>query len=235
MTATMAKRPMTRLEGKQTKSRPVWRCQFCATGNHRSCPRATRQRTPKGEVLWLCKCEKGEHAGLHCLECKHDRPEDVNPETWQCWDRHACQTILDNRRKHSRLWQMIQASKSHGALIRKAKRMDLEHLLAGVDVTQDEKIERLHAWLDAISASRAGNTRARKRTGGAPPRARSGKCECCGEPTKGGRFLPGHDAKLASQLKAKVQCGDDEAYAEMERRGWLNKLPGSLRRQEASK
>ena len=27
-------------------------------------------------------------------------------------------------------------------------------------------------------------------------------CRCCGEPTKGGKFLPGHDSKYLSQLLA---------------------------------
>ena len=31
------------------------------------------------------------------------------------------------------------------------------------------------------------------------PRVTAGACRCCGEPTKGGQFLPGHDARYASQ------------------------------------
>lgn len=46
-------------------------------------------------------------------------------------------------------------------------------------------------------------------------------CECgCGEYTRGGRFLPGHDAKLKSALLARARAGDTEAQAELERRGW---------------
>ena len=49
-----------------------------------------------------------------------------------------------------------------------------------------------------------------RRTGG-------GICEHCGERTGGGRFLPGHDAKLKSMLSAD---DSDEAVAEQIIRGW---------------
>lgn len=38
--------------------------------------------------------------------------------------------------------------------------------------------------------------------------ATKNRCECgCGGNTRGGRFLPGHDAKLKSQLLAKAREG----------------------------
>lgn len=50
-------------------------------------------------------------------------------------------------------------------------------------------------------------------------------CACgCGQKTRGGEFLPGHDAKLKSQLVAKIQGGTPNekrsARAVLRRRGW---------------
>lgn len=42
-----------------------------------------------------------------------------------------------------------------------------------------------------------------------PGRPSTGKCLCCGEPTAGGLFLPGHDARLVSQTAKKVEAGAD--------------------------
>lgn len=59
-----------------------------------------------------------------------------------------------------------------------------------------------------------------------PPR----RCVCsCGEMTKGGEFLPGHDARYKSALIREVKAGgNDEARAELERRGWTKFLDKSL-------
>ncbi len=47
------------------------------------------------------------------------------------------------------------------------------------------------------------------------------KCLCgCGEQTKGGRFIPGHDAKLKSDLFAKGDNGDKAAIAKLNELGW---------------
>lgn len=56
------------------------------------------------------------------------------------------------------------------------------------------------------------------------PRPRSaGFCEHCGEPTRGGRFKAGHDAKLKGELMRAVQSGDAAARAEQSIRGWTGK------------
>lgn len=37
-----------------------------------------------------------------------------------------------------------------------------------------------------------------------------GQCLCCGTPTRGGKFLPGHDAKwLSTQIKTYLETGDN--------------------------
>lgn len=231
MTA-VATQPKAGLEGKKIDRKPVWRCQFCAMGHHGSCPRATRQTVSGNVVLWKCRCPEDGHPGLHCLDCKNEEALDINPETWTCYDRHSCATILANRRRHSRVWQMVQAAKSHSAIMRRAKRLGEEDALKGLDPTEDKRIEMLHAQFDKLEELRGKRPRKKNTKRSAPVRPKTGSCECCGEPTRGGRFLPGHDAKLASLLKQRVRDGDDEAYSEMKQRGWLKKLPASLIRAE---
>lgn len=61
-----------------------------------------------------------------------------------------------------------------------------------------------------------------------PSRAATGRCEHCGAPT-GGRFAPGHDAKLKSQLWKGACGGSWKDWAELRLRGWAtNKMEISL-------
>jgi hypothetical protein len=56
------------------------------------------------------------------------------------------------------------------------------------------------------------------------PRKAARDCECaCGGQTRGGRFMPGHDAKLKSILLARARAGDDAARDDLRRRGWEKK------------
>lgn len=46
-------------------------------------------------------------------------------------------------------------------------------------------------------------------------------CECgCGGQTRGGRFQPGHDAKLKGSLLRRAAGGETAAQEELRRRGW---------------
>lgn len=59
--------------------------------------------------------------------------------------------------------------------------------------------------------------------------AATGSCEHCGAPT-GGRFAPGHDAKLKSELTRAAANLDTEACAELILRDWLRLVkPGAIR------
>ncbi|HVF70063.1 MAG TPA: hypothetical protein VM940_00460 [Chthoniobacterales bacterium] len=47
------------------------------------------------------------------------------------------------------------------------------------------------------------------------------QCLCrCGGRTKGGRFLPGHDAKLKKALLADARAGKKRAVNKLEKLGW---------------
>lgn len=51
------------------------------------------------------------------------------------------------------------------------------------------------------------------------------QCECgCGEITNGGRFRPGHDAKLKSRLIKEALAGGKRAVAKLEALGWTRFL-----------
>jgi hypothetical protein len=50
-------------------------------------------------------------------------------------------------------------------------------------------------------------------------------CECdCGGTTKGGRFLPGHDAKLKKYLVGLALSGKKRAANKLEQLGWTKHL-----------
>ena len=52
-------------------------------------------------------------------------------------------------------------------------------------------------------------------------KSNSPKCECgCEATTKGGRFLPGHDAKLKAALIKEALGGSKRAVTKLEKLGW---------------
>ena len=61
----------------------------------------------------------------------------------------------------------------------------------------------------------------KKETIAKPKKVKVGKCEYCGADTKGGRFCPGHDSKLKSDLvKAYKTSQDPKAKEQLLERGW---------------
>lgn len=47
-------------------------------------------------------------------------------------------------------------------------------------------------------------------------------CLCgCREQTKGGKFKPGHDARLAARLSRRAARGDQRAIEKLEELGWM--------------
>ncbi len=54
-------------------------------------------------------------------------------------------------------------------------------------------------------------------------------CQCgCEETTKGGRYLPGHDAKHKSALVAAALAGSKRATTKLEQLGWKKFLDAKL-------
>ena len=62
-------------------------------------------------------------------------------------------------------------------------------------------------------------------------KSKTPKCECgCGETTKGGRFVPGHDAKLKSALVAAALAGSKRATTRLQKLGWEKFLDAKRQR-----
>lgn len=60
-----------------------------------------------------------------------------------------------------------------------------------------------------------------------PPEPKPCACKC-GEITKGGEFAMGHDARHKSALIREAKAGNQDAVAELERRGWTKFLEKSI-------
>ena len=59
------------------------------------------------------------------------------------------------------------------------------------------------------------------------------ECLCgCGGRTKGGRFLPGHDAKLKKTLVADALAGKKRAVNKLEKLGWSKFLDQAAQKSE---
>lgn len=174
----------------------VWRCNFCAGGLHGSCPGAIHNGKKQ---LVLCYCCRKDP---HCLACKNPRTEDVNPETWACLYPAECQGRIQRRLENSSLWNQLQQCKADSLERRRRVRTNASAIREQLG---DDEIDEFDRPLERKPRA---------------PRSTVGQCECCGAATRGGKFLPGHDAKMKSRLRAAAKSGDVAAKSELERRGW---------------
>lgn len=143
-------------------------CGFCSTGHHDRCAIGTknagpRQDYPEGSVH-LCLCESGgcTRGRRKCAYCNNRVTEEVNPETWECFDTEACRAIVETRREANPLTRQLREAKESAAMAK----------------IEDNKTK----------AEKAAKT------------PKVGACVCCGGATKGGNFLPGHDARFVSGI-----------------------------------
>lgn len=149
-------------------------------------------------VLTVCDCSchnhrrgSNGHNPRRCVQC--GSTEGLDLDRGRCVDAHACAERLRDIIANDGLWQRLQVAKQRGAEARREANA-ARALARGDDVVQ------------------------RKPRG--PGRPTSGRCEHCGEPTKGGRFVAGHDAKLKGDLKRAAEAGDDDAIVELLCRSW---------------
>lgn len=196
----------------------LWRCGFCAGNNHASCPAMVRngyaiERDDEGfEIcrtarLVLCYC-CGTGTDPRCLDCGCTDLDQVNAEIWTCVDLGVCRDRIRLRQENDRLYQMLQACKSAAYVQRRSIRLVRDQISADVPDDEDLTLDNLQASLRRRSA-RLGQQEA------------TGSCLCCGEPTRGGLFRPGHDAKYKSTLRRSAASGDAGARTELEQRGWV--------------
>lgn len=197
----------------------LWRCGFCASGNHASCPAMVRNgylikrdkegretsRTPR---LVLCRC-CGTGQPARCLDCNNTNPDEVSSEYWNCLYPDICAGRIRLRQEHSHLYQILQACKTAAFVRRKSVRLSRDSIMVEIPYDEDARLDELQESLRRRSSRLSGQ------------RPTSGQCACCGEPTKGGTFLPGHDAKYKSRLRREAAAGEVNAQAELEQRGWI--------------
>lgn len=188
---------------------PLWCCQFCKSGLHRSCPGAVR--TPKGPPL-LCICaaqDAGHPSRPRCLDCRETRSAELDVEKWVCVDKLACSVRVQQRCDSNPIYRMIRACQVSADNDRRVSRTVYQaRIRAGLPDDEDEQYDAAHA---------------RPRSA---PKSKTGTCLCCGAPTKGGRFLPGHDARHRGALLRRIRQGDPAAVSQaresMIELGWLD-------------
>lgn len=181
-------------------------------GWHNLCPGSTEVleiRDPKTNTVVrprrvdYCNCPN--HVGQNrCRNCKRD---DMLLEEGACADVDSCAIY---RR------EQIEANPRHRVyqdLFEKARQERADD--------RTEKASRNGYAGSSTTPTVAGGagepTPKRERK---EPKPTSGRCEHCGQPTKGGKFVAGHDAQLKGVLLRAAREGDVEAYAEMVWRRW---------------
>lgn len=92
-------------------------CGFCNSGNHRACVIGTKhqgrhERYPKG-VVWACQCTSGgcSQGRRKCANCGNRVLDEVNPETWECFDIAACHAVVENRRTNDPFFVQLREIK----------------------------------------------------------------------------------------------------------------------------
>lgn len=178
-------------------------CSYCNNRQHHQCPGAIR--IPDTERIIVCKCCTPK-TGM-CTTCGNRSEGDIDLITWYCLDRFACSARVQIRCEQSPLYRMLQDARLDGAAKRRRQRLDVERIQAGIDPTNEDEADSFEV-------------RGRKRSGTRPVRPKTGTCLCCGEPTKGGKYRPGHDAKYKGKLQRAAAAGDQTAIAALTEHGW---------------
>lgn len=176
-------------------------------------------------LVCTCSCHVGPNQSSptpRCLECGNQDEGEVDPTLWSCFDQMACTLKAEAKRASDPMVQMIRAAKQDG-----------ERARAETRARKVRDAERRNPMSDAPGGSAA--VRERK-----PPKPKVGVCAHCGEATRGGTFVAGHDAKLKGILqRIAIDQGASsdarvDAIAEQLARGWHkgswpDKLVTSLR------
>jgi hypothetical protein len=193
----------------------AWTCGFCNIGNHPACRGAAKNL---GSILrCACGCSEG-----RCLDCGNRNLDELNG--WACANPQDCADTIAARSAANPLRPMLEeiyvlaGEARRQALHERTMRQIREAVVAcGID---DELGHDVAADLDRPRRPR----RARV------ARPTSGICICgCDGPTKGGRFQPGHDARLKAQLRRAAGEGDQAATQRMISLGWEKFLPEAAR------
>lgn len=211
----------------RTVKRTGWICGFCGNNNHDRCIAGIHNQ---GNVL-QCNCKV--HATVpRCLECGNTNPDELTG--WACSNPTDCRDAIAARSAANPLREVLELVKADGRRARETER------LAG-EARRRALMERATAQIQAAViacgiddqighdvAADLNPDRNKKPRKPRAPRSIEGICVCgCAGKTRGGRFLPGHDAKLKSTLKKQIKNGDDGARMRMIALGWEKYLPAA--------
>lgn len=191
----------------------IWACGFCNVGNHDGC---TGAAINQGKIL---RCSCGTHPlAPRCLECGNRRPEEL--DGWACRNPSDCADAIAARSAANPLRPMLEEVY---VLAGEARRRALHErtvrqiLAAVAECRIDDELGH------DVAADLSRPRRPRKPRVARPA---EGTCICgCEGPTKGGRFQPGHDARLKSQLKQAASAGDASAVERLVALGWERYVP----------
>lgn len=188
--------------------RAPWQCGFCGSGNHERCTGAA----VSGGKIMRCAC-KVHPLVQRCLECGNTRGEELTD--WACTNPTDCADAIAARSASNPLRKELETVKALGGEARRRaldERLQREIRRAVAVCGIDDQLG------DDVARNRPPTPRARTSRASRP---RTGQCVCgCAGQTKGGKFQPGHDAKLKSALKKAIVEGDATAYERMVELGW---------------
>lgn len=186
-------------------------CGFCSTGQrHDLCPSGVLNGNGQEVILCACNCEQSQL--LRCMDCNNRAQDDVDPKTWRCIDHDSCRGRIEHRLANDPIIRQIREIRERTAAQATADRAAKR--AAATDPHSHEEL--------AVSSGPA-----------KAPRATSGSCLHCGEPTKGGKFLPGHDSTYLSSLIAGIKEGRftlDGTLAMMREQGCSEALQAKLQK-----
>lgn len=189
-------------------------CQQCKEDHHEACPGAFENGAP--DRLWICPCPADhQRKRPFCRRCKHET--EINPEKWLCIDVSACAARVEKRLAADPLIQSIRSAQAK-AEATKLKEREMARGRRAIETDVRAEVE------GAVAAHQA-----RRRPAHAPRKSaftkleapRYSECLCCGQPTKGGRFIPGHDARLIGQIIRNTSPATDLAPAKAA--DWMRK------------
>lgn len=189
----------------------VWTCGYCGAGNHRECRGAAKNL---GKILrCACGC-----VGGRCLDCGNRNPDELNG--WACANPQDCADAVAAKAAANPLRPMLEeiyvlAGEARRQVLHERTVRQIRQAVAASGI--DEEIGH------DVAADLARPRRTRKPR---VVRPAEGICTCgCEGKTKGGRFLPGHDARLKSALRKSILAGSLEARQRMIILGWEKFIP----------
>lgn len=172
---------------------------------------------------WHDKCLAATHNGPATWLCS-DPWHDENPKCSMCREPYTVEEAADGFLTSERTCADYEGCHERQADRRQTPRMAVvAECLRKAEIEKAEKKERR----DPDTPSRSRSPRLPKTSGqgrvaqAKPATILDCRCEHCGEPTKGGKFVAGHDAKLKGLLLEAGKALDPDAVAEMLTRGWV--------------